>query len=100
MGSGLQGDGRGLWHDLPEGIEKTGMVEGVDRQVFRGVYFLIYFYPMSAFFFVSGWLWREMGFADFIRKRTRRLLIPYLLVGLVSIVISAWLAGLRACMSG
>lgn len=31
MGSGLQGDGRGLWHDLPEGIEKTGMVEGVDR---------------------------------------------------------------------
>lgn len=36
MGSGLQGDGRGLWHDLPEGIEKTGMVEGVDRQVCRG----------------------------------------------------------------
>lgn len=100
MGSGLQGDGRGLWHDLPEGIEKTGMVEGVDRQVCRGVYFLIYSYHMPAFFFVSGWLWREMGFADFIRKRTRRLLIPYLLVGLVSIVISAWPAGRSACMSG
>ena len=42
------------------------MVEGVDRQVCRGVYFLIYSYHMPAFFFVSGWLWREMGFADFI----------------------------------
>ena len=55
------------------------MVEGVDRQVCRGVYFLIYSYHMPAFFFVSGWLWRDMGFADFIRKRTRRLLIPYFL---------------------
>lgn len=100
MGSGLQGDGRGLWHDLPEGIEKTGMVEGVDRQVCRGVYFLIYSYHMPAFFFVSGWLWREMGFADFIRKRTRRLLIPYLLVGLVSIVIFAMAGGAQGMHVG
>lgn len=28
------------------------MVEGVDRQVCRGVYFLIYSYHMPAFFFV------------------------------------------------
>lgn len=73
------------------------MVEGVDRQVCRGVYFLIYSYHMPAFFFVSGWLWRDMGFADFIRKRTRRLLIPYFLVGLVSIVIFA-MAGGAQCM--
>lgn len=51
----------------------------------RGIYFWIYSFHMPAFFFVAGWLWRRKDFMPFFVGRMERLIVPYLVVGAISI---------------
>lgn len=51
------------------------------------VYLFIYCFHMAAFFVLCGMTWnsRRIGFGDFIRKKTFRLIVPYFVWGLFSV---------------
>lgn len=61
------------------------LATGTSYAALRMTYLIIYSFHMSAFFFIAGIMWREKEFGEFILGRARRLLIPYVCVGLVSI---------------
>lgn len=64
------------WIDALKGI---GIVCVVLGHVVLPISRYIYWFHMPLFFFVSGYLYRPgAGWRDFIDKRVRRLIIPYL----------------------
>lgn len=62
---------------------------GIESEIYRYVYKLIYLFHMPAFFFVAGLVWRhkEQSFGAFAINKFKRLMIPYYVWGVASIVV-------------
>jgi len=71
------------------------LATGAACESLRMVYFLIYAFHMPAFFFLAGWMWRDKPFKEFALGRFNRLMIPYFVVGVISILIFAAVGGNR-----
>lgn len=61
------------------------MAPYAEWHVWNYVYKAIYLFHMAAFFFISGMLFKPDSPLDFIGKRFRRLVVPYLVFGVISI---------------
>ena len=48
---------------------------------------IIYSFHMELFFILSGWVYKCVSYKDFVAKKARRMLIPYLFFGLVSMLL-------------
>lgn len=66
------------------------------REFLQYAYLTIYSFHMPAFFFVAGFLWRiKEGetFGFFVTKKAKRLLVPYVIFGLLSTVVYCLMIG-------
>ncbi len=75
-------------HLMPEGT--------VSRNVSEYAFKFIYSFHMSAFFFIAGvtfGMGRKKAYSEFVLRKVRRLLVPYLLFGIVSAVLYLALSG-------
>lgn len=77
-----------VWGHVLGGITNTivGDASGITRFFFKS----IYMFHMPAFFVIAGYLWRgntNRPFGDVIRKRIRRLIVPYFIWGLLGATI-------------
>ena len=71
------------------------LATGCACETLRMVYFLIYAFHMPAFFFLAGWMWRDQPLWALASKRFVRLMIPYFVVGVISIFLFALVGGNR-----
>lgn len=66
----------------------AAMAPHKDWATWHYIYKSIYFFHMPAFFFISGMLFRrDIELKEFAIKRVKRLLVPYFIFGLFSIII-------------
>ena len=65
------------------------------RNVQSNIYKVIYFFHMTAFFLLAGITWSDggKGFVAYFLKKFRRLMLPYLIFGLLSMVVEYVWAG-------
>lgn len=71
--------------------------DGFTKVSLEYIYKFIYIFHMPAFFFLAGLMWgekKEFSWRSFAYKRAKRLLIPYLFWGVISILIFLSLRGL------
>lgn len=67
--------------------------DGVTRDILHFSFKAIYLFHMPAFFVLAGFLFREMPWREFLRRKFRRLVVPYLIFGIISIVIFIGMVG-------
>lgn len=72
------------------------LMSGPFQNVFDRIWLVIYTFHMPAFFCIAGMLWRSRAsesFLSFFSRKVKRLLVPYLVFGVLSAVIYVFLSG-------
>ena len=74
--------------------------EGWAKAACEICYKMIYFFHMPAFFWIAGLCWRtrDDSFAAFAKRRARRLLVPYAVFGVASVLVYAAASGAAASL--
>ena len=65
------------------------LATGESQDVLEGVYRVIYLFHMPAFFALAGCCWKSDSarWGSFLKKKIQRLLVPYVVFGIASVVI-------------
>lgn len=72
------------------------LMSGPFQGVFDRIWLVIYAFHMPAFFCIAGMLWRSRpseSFLSFFSRKAKRLLVPYLVFGVLSAAIYVFLSG-------
>ena len=71
------------------------LTTGLTQQVLHHAYLVIYSFHMPAFFFIAGLTWKDKGesLISFARHKAKRLLVPYVVFGLLSTLLWAFMSG-------
>ncbi len=71
------------------------LVESANSVCFEVMHKTIYMFHMPAFFVVAGYLWKdkEESLIAFVAKKARRLLVPYIVFGILSIIVFCLFSG-------
>lgn len=69
------------------------MTNGIAKEVLEKLYECIYSFHMPAFFIIAGMCWHRSEFKSYCKKKAFRLLVPYFVFGVLSIIIYAFVFG-------
>lgn len=68
-------------------------VTGLEREILHFAFKLIYMFHMPAFFLLMGLVFHDLPWREMLRRKWRRLLVPYFAFGVCSIVVFLALIG-------
>ena len=88
-----------LGHVIGGGLHFT---QGATRAASEFAFKLIYCFHMPAFFFLSGMLWNDnnTSIGRYAYRKLKRLIIPYWIFGVFSVVAYALVGGMITCFDG
>lgn len=72
------------------------LTQGLSQSVLNNLFLVIYEFHMPAFFYVAGLTWRTRGdehFGAFVIRKANRLLVPYVVFGVLSTIAYCLLIG-------
>lgn len=88
-----------IGHVIGGGLHFT---EGSTRVMSEFIFKLIYCFHMPAFFFLSGMLWhgKDTPIGQYVYGKVRRLMVPYWIFGIFSIIVFRLIGGIVPCFEG
>ena len=65
------------------------LTQGLSQHILNSIYLVVYTFHMPAFFYIAGATWkqRDENLMSFVQRKARRLLVPYMVFGILSSMI-------------